>query len=381
MENEKYNILLVEDSMAYALLCADALKARSDVQVEIIENFEHAYQKLSDNDCHYDLVFIDLNLQESLQGLRLIPLCRDKNIYPVVLTSYKEMEVVSYAFELGAMEYILKQENFKPLCDLVANYIEQRNGFILTINEFENKFIFLDTGNFESIKKVISHEVKNIFIHGEEGVGKSYLAGLLNQFSLKGRESLFFDCKNMKDISSLKNFKKRHTTKALRIIIDDIDSLDPQQIKEICEIQWNDVQLIITSKLSPQELVGQGLSFDFMVFIGEEIIPLPLLKNHHKVIPAIINKLYPESDFLFTDEVRQFFSSLNLEKNIKGLKGYIENLSEEDHTFLQAGKIPLTAKEVHESAQLSFEQKEFISKFGLEAFTSQVKKQVHSSHD
>ncbi len=96
-------VFIAEDRQSSMELLMDYLMDRPELKLEgIAKNGEEALQKLSDND--YDLLFLDINLPimsgiEVLKKLDVIP-------YVIFTTSYDKYAIK--AFELGAVDYLLK---------------------------------------------------------------------------------------------------------------------------------------------------------------------------------------------------------------------------------------------------------------------------------
>jgi len=90
-------ILLIEDDMLSRITLQEKLKIRGEVVTAISK--EEAKIKLSRQ--HFDIAFIDLDLDKELDGLLLIPKIKEKNVHAVVLSAREEDQIIQKAYEVG----------------------------------------------------------------------------------------------------------------------------------------------------------------------------------------------------------------------------------------------------------------------------------------
>ncbi len=131
---------------------------------------------------HYDLCFVDLDLESALKGLELLPLLSDRAIYSVVLSGREEEMVIEKAYSAGAKDYLVKpftREAFELIVKKYELVLQSKN-----FKEFfEQDFVTSDPDLLKQLEVLpevlVSH--RPIYLRGGTGTGKSYIAKLIHK--------------------------------------------------------------------------------------------------------------------------------------------------------------------------------------------------------
>lgn len=174
------NILLIEDDLLSRIALEQKLKSIG--QVSTACSSEEARAKIKSN--RFDMAFVDLDLDRKLEGLKLIPLLKEKNIYTVVLSAREEFEVVTNAYNLGCSDYLVKPFSNESL-KLVFKKLDQKNLKHSLNKTIVERFHYQSEELDSLISEISSSLLSNnpILITGESGTGKTYLAKLIHELS------------------------------------------------------------------------------------------------------------------------------------------------------------------------------------------------------
>ncbi|MEN9935679.1 MAG: hypothetical protein RLZZ387_2258 [Chloroflexota bacterium] len=123
--NDCYDILLVEDSPTQALQF-QLLLQRAGYRVLIARDGAEGLRKASDSTARVILLDIDLPKLDGFQVLARLKRGRATAAIPVImLTSREHISNVERALELGAADYLPKEDALALVCDTVAQLIGQ----------------------------------------------------------------------------------------------------------------------------------------------------------------------------------------------------------------------------------------------------------------
>lgn len=123
MEENKKNILIVEDSMSVRKFIAMTLKLDGYKTVGCNDGME-ALEKLSLE--KFDLIITDVSMP-NMDGYKLIKTLREdieyKNMPIIVLSSLDKPEEIEFGLEAGANSYLIKPFNSTKLIYEVSKYV------------------------------------------------------------------------------------------------------------------------------------------------------------------------------------------------------------------------------------------------------------------
>ena len=172
MNIRKISTLVVDDDTLIAQSLSFKLKAFGNVT--ICNKTGEALDILSNQS--FDLAFIDLNIDNELDGLEILKKTVAKNIYSIILSSYDDEENIQKAYEIGCQDYFVKGDEDRAIEKVVSSFLLGEKKFILD-NFIQNTYITND----QHTKNEILHLVENIssdipiLILGPTGTGKSFL--------------------------------------------------------------------------------------------------------------------------------------------------------------------------------------------------------------
>ena len=178
--NNLKNILIIEDDLLSRITLEQKLKSRGNLFVAT--STEETKAKIKDR--LYDIALVDLDLDRELEGLSLISKLKEKKIYTVVLTSREEEDVIAKSYQSGCDDYLVKPFNNNSL-DLIFKKFEQKDLKCSLKKMLLDRFIISEQGNDTQIDLISQSLLSSrpIFIQGETGTGKTYLAKIIHELS------------------------------------------------------------------------------------------------------------------------------------------------------------------------------------------------------
>lgn len=190
-------IFIVEDDTMFGELMKMKLEENDTFDVSLFRSGEEMFRELHQQP---DIIILDyfLPYKNGVQIIReLKNLSNDLSI--ILLSGQKNVEVVVEAYNLGAKNYIIKNENalvelgnsVRNLCDTInlKKEIDSLKGQMINRNRYSNI-----VGESESMKQVFSlmQKIENsdvlTLITGESGTGKEVVAKTLHYNSLRRRK-------------------------------------------------------------------------------------------------------------------------------------------------------------------------------------------------
>ena len=113
MANSKLDILMVEDSSFDRSFVTQELKqCRFDYELHHAGSLEEAAKICSNRICEFDLVLLDLNLPDSFGTRTLREMLQISGFVPIIVLTGDSREVTaSEAAEIGAQDYLIKNED------------------------------------------------------------------------------------------------------------------------------------------------------------------------------------------------------------------------------------------------------------------------------
>ena len=192
MEKNDLNILLVEDSKTSAMITTSLIKSLSgNYTVKLAKSLKEAIEKSKKE--NFDVALLDLMLPDSSGIDTFISFNKVSSSVPVIiLSSSNDESVILKAIELGAQDYIFKEELAKNLLRKSILYALERNKFAKTLEE-KNKIIKENERIFKEILYnypdgvFLLDETKRIMLvndYGKRFFGKSEEELVGNEFEL-----------------------------------------------------------------------------------------------------------------------------------------------------------------------------------------------------
>jgi PAS domain S-box-containing protein len=137
--NITYNLLVVEDSeLLNKIICSTLEKL--NYQVSKAFTLKEATQKLEENT--FDFIILDLNLPDSFGEDLLIEIKSLSKAKIIVLTSEVDKQIRETLFQMGIIDYLIKDENFKNSIKSIDDIIKS-----IEYNTF-NQILVIDDSEF-----------------------------------------------------------------------------------------------------------------------------------------------------------------------------------------------------------------------------------------
>ena len=174
----RLNILVVENESLVALEIMQTIRSFGYERVEYATNSKGALERLGEGD--FNLVLMDINLDETQDGIELFNLMRSKqsSLMVVYLTAYKDENTISRAIETEPIGYLIK-----PHSDDELKAILMMAEYKLLSRKERKRVESIPLGEgyyFDEVEDKLFFE--DIFIH----LGKKELALLKLLISAKG---------------------------------------------------------------------------------------------------------------------------------------------------------------------------------------------------
>jgi DNA-binding NarL/FixJ family response regulator len=142
---ESVRIFYADDDADDRFLFETALEqVKSNVEIKSFDSGSSLEEALSSENYNCDLVFLDLNMPgksglETLQSLQ--PAIKTKRLKVVVLTTSSDPHVVKKSFDLNAVLFVQKPNDFTELEATLRTIISKRNYFHLPVTFKDFKFL------------------------------------------------------------------------------------------------------------------------------------------------------------------------------------------------------------------------------------------------
>lgn len=404
-------ILIVEDDSRIRLALKGLLKGN---EIATASNSAEALKCLNENT--YDLAFLDLDLgpDELLAGLELAKVCRDKNLYAVILTGHEEPEIIKRGYESGAKDYIAKPVLKKKVDDALNSFSvfdnEQRiddlikSKYVTTHKETQRELA--------TIKRVALSD-QPILIKGPSGTGKTVVANLIKE-ACKVSDDKFFsiNCASISESlleSELFGHKKGAFTDAKAdkigllekadggiVFLDEIHSLSLRCQQKLMkaiddkkffplgatkEIHSNFRIISATCEDLLQLIIDEGFRKDFYARVSHIQIQLFALKDRPQdILPLVDFYLSKYSrKITLTDEVKNLLVTLNFENNTRDIDALVDYWNRNAIGVVEVKDIPsqfLPAKEAPKKVKLTRAHKKLIAEEGLKGYLDMIRDEV-----
>jgi DNA-binding NtrC family response regulator len=404
-------ILIVEDNSLARKLLRSFLSGH---EVDLAENTAQAKQRLNEN--NYELAFLDLDLgeDEKLAGLELAKICKDKNLYSVILTGHEEDEIIRLGYQNGAKDYLVKPATQKKADDAINSFLvfdsEKRIDALI-----RDKYVTTHKetlAELETIKRV-SLSDQPILIKGPSGTGKTVVANLIKEACKVPNEKFFsINCAQFSDNlieSELFGHKKGSFTGATAdkigllekanggiIFLDEIHSLSMNAQKKLMKaIDDKEFYPVGSTKIVKSHfriisatcenlldlMVEKNFRSDFYARISHIQLQLYSLKDRPQDILPLISFYASKYSrkFTLTDKVKKLLVTLPFENNTRDIEALVDYWNRNAVGVIEPQNIPsqfLPAPEKAKSAKLSRAHKKLIKEEGLKGYLDMVRDEV-----
>ncbi len=368
---KKSRILIIEDDPLSRL----NLKTFIGTSPLITEsdNFLDAKNQIEQNS--FDLIFIDLDLEEELLGLQLIEIAKYKKAYTIVVSGREENRYIESAYQKGCHDYLSKPFNKKSLNIVMARYKLMKDQGTLK-QFFLNDYITQDKDLIKKLQIIKEIVISNepVLITGATGTGKSIIAKLIHKLIFDNSNNFIqLNCSETPEnlleselfgyepgaFSGAQKSKKGKLLLADggTLFLDELGTMPPilqQKLLKAIEDKTfyplgsekpvtSNFRLISATCDNLKQLVNaQKFRLDLFYRIDGFNIELSPLKNRIGDIPLLIKHFLKSSTrrIVIKDDVIDLLSTYRWPGNIRELEKTIEILTAKDHGIISISDLP-----------------------------------------
>lgn len=372
MNVQKYHFLIVDDDKQYAVNLKESLNDLGSADIAHSSREFHAIFK----PYKYDLILLDLRLEEGIEGLELVGhvIEEDPSAIVFVISGYGDIATAVEALRKGAKNFLEKDKvSFKEIRTYIEfsireSHAERRISLLESLQEADD--IIGDDPKMNDIKELIrkaaNHGDAKVLIRGETGTGKELVAKAIHRKGIR-KEGPFISValtdNSLETITSeLFGHEKGAFTGASRkhsgyferahrgiLFIDEIGDLPLGiQLKLLRVLESNtftrmggeheisvDVQVITATSRNIEAMVRQG---DFREDLywrikGVEIHLPPLRERQNDIIliaDYFLGQLRSKGKTTiksFSEDAKQIFKSYDWPGNVRELRNVIDSLT------------------------------------------------------
>jgi len=420
IDEHKLCFLVVEDDVISRQTLRRHLQNYGNVQT--CETSYEALKLLENN--HFDIAFIDLDLERREAGYDLVKPCSEKNIYTIVMTSHSEDNFVERGYQVGCNTFLSKdREPEANIQEAINNYLRQSNVEFSFEHFIKHEFKTQDQDLINGLKSLfLTLNQRSLVITGESGTGKTTIAKYVHNFSHKGKDAPFItvNCATLSETlleSQLFGHVKGSFTGATSdkdglllkanggtIFLDEIAdmpiSVQAKLLKAIEEKEFypvggekpvrSEFQVICATWQDLPKLIEQHkFRADFFSRINQVSIKIPALRHRTSDIPLLIKHFSENRRMIVLKEDALDFlkkfpwdDKINGYINVRGIKKLVDDLLHSNIGIFTKENLPKTLTQLDQGNALSGEstltQKQyyFAKNKGLRCFIDQIKYEI-----
>ena len=373
---EKARVLIVDDQEEILTSLGAILGDEGHEVLKAHDGQEALHAVQSDSP---DIVFLDIWIPgiDGMQTLKAI-----KRIAPqchvIMMSGHGTIETAVKAIKLGAEDYLEKPLNLEDTLHLVEKAISSRNvrpeaidfsagppGPLIGASQL--------TSNIRRSLENAAQETGSVWIYGEKGAGKEFLARMTHFLSGQDRQKLIkISCDELKQESIrdtiIGKLGENHSPKLARggpennvtLLFVGIDRLAVELestllsiLREITGTQDGNpatrrsIRFVSTSKKSPDEMVAKGFPSNIVSMLGRRIIRTPPLRERPEDIPLLVRHFLAEASREFDKEIVGIEDDALLKLNQYSWPGNIKELKIlVEHSVMNASGQTLTINEL-----------------------------------
>lgn len=194
---DKIQVMIVEDDHAWIKILNSFLSQEEDIFVKASANSKDEAVRLA-ADIKIDVIIMDINLTENLNDgvVAALEIKEFSNAKIIILTSYNDDELIKASFEVGAVDYLLK-EDYLDLPNTIRKTFNNRSSIQVILDDYAR------LKKDERLRELTTAE-KEVFDLIEQGLSQSQIAAKL----LKTNNTLRTQVKNILKKLGAKNSKE-----------------------------------------------------------------------------------------------------------------------------------------------------------------------------
>ncbi len=373
---EKGRVLIVDDQEEILTSLGAILADEGHEVLKARDGQEALHVVQSDSP---DIVFLDIWIPgiDGMQTLKAIKRIAPK-CHVIMMSGHGTIETAVKAIKLGAEDYLEKPLNLEDTLHLVEKAISSKRGQSEAVDfSLGNPGPLIGASQLaantrRSIENA-AHETGSVWIYGEKGSGKEFLARTVHFLSGRDRHKLIkISCDELTNDNVREILLGRTVDRDLvkqgkitlaaggTLLFVGVDRLEPNMESAILKIldevrtygsvtsgRSNSVRLLFTSKKSPDDMLSAGYAEDATNLFAQRVIRVPALRERPEDIPLLVRHFLAEASREFDKEITDIENEA-LERllqhswpgNIKELKILVE------HTVMNTSGRTLTINEI-----------------------------------
>ncbi|MGC8603285.1 MAG: sigma-54-dependent transcriptional regulator, partial [Desulfomonilaceae bacterium] len=282
-----------------------------------------------------DIVFLDIWIPgiDGMQTLKAIKRISPK-CHVIMMSGHGTIETAVKAIKLGAEDYLEKPLNLEDTLHLVEKAISSKKSRS-EISDFSYSnpgpligSSMLAVNTRRSVDNA-AHETSSVWIYGEKGSGKEFLARMIHFLSAKGRHKLVkASCQelatdNIRQIllstegnSDAAKQGKINLAAGGTLLFVGIDRLKPGLestiIRILDEIAYSgkltsgnpdSLRLLFTSQKSPEDMLSSGYDDHAIKYFTQRVIRVPALRERPEDIRLLVKHFLAEASREFDKQI------------------------------------------------------------------------------
>lgn len=414
MNNKKIKILICDDDKYFRMALKDQLNEHG--LIFEASQTQEAIEKI--NSEHFDIVLIDMEIDESSSGIKILKAAKSQGFHSIILSSQGSESSIEEAYSNGCDHYLSKFYYKTHLEPYIYKYKKNLQSNQLG-KFFKTKYL---TGHVELIDKIkelcnINLVNRSLFITGETGVGKSLIAELLHSHTHDSKKPfIHLNCSELSESlleSELFGHKKGSFTGADKdkigkleladqgtLFLDEVAtmpmSMQQKLLKAIDQKVFYPVGsdkpvrsefTLITATCEDllQKIENQEFRKDLFYRINGLNLYIPPLRERKDDIRILLSHFISQSPrrFVLKAEARQLLAQYEWPGNIRELKKTVDILSTKEKGILTTDDLsfiltPTTPKKYNgqnSSKLLTPSQESFISEHGLKNYIKLIEEE------
>jgi DNA-binding NtrC family response regulator len=189
------NILIIEDDKYTRLELKDILSKYGIISEA--KNIDEALEVLTKE--KFDLIITDIELEDR-SGIEIIPQVVKSGAYCIVVSSYKEEDIIEAAYHLGVKHYLSKAKLRELLPIYVNKYLQDKN---LHFEKIITQSIITEDENL--IGKLrglceINWKNRSLLITGSTGTGKTHLGKIIHEITNPKSNLVHLNCSEIPEL-------------------------------------------------------------------------------------------------------------------------------------------------------------------------------------
>ena len=363
----KQNILIIDDDKDICVTLSKILSSKG-FETIISNNSDTAINEIKNKPV--DLVLLDVWLEGSKKnGLELLKIIKifNPNTPVILISGHANVEMAVKAIKEGAFYFIekpFKSEKLFLIIDRALENVFLRNKYEVYKENIDNDTEFVgNTASINNLKrkiKQISNTNTRIFITGESGTGKNFVAKLIHNLSSRSpKPFITINCALLNDKNFDKSFfgdfnKENNTLGYIQKA-----GQGTIYLKEICDLEYH-IQGKITnflqkesyslnfpsgekdsfstnirfisssSKNLNEEVEKKRLRKDLLYRLNVATLQIPSIKKRREDIPLIINHFIEQKEkksqkkIKLSENVYPILQNIDWPGNVTQIKNFVE---------------------------------------------------------